>query len=421
MLRLFLLAYFSLLSGTAFAQIPPIEVMREYEKKTIQKQYYSAYEALSAFHKADSVQLLLEQAEYLLRYFSKTVGHQYFGLQDLSGSDSVLADIRLEASYQGDLHYFPVDSLLLPILYKAPADAQAERQRAKAHFLIGWYYYQVQSYFPNHWIMPEEQVSGLMYRHYQQFLSYAEAASWAQGSDYLEKAYEGIGYYELRQQNYQAAKEAFEKIEAVHQNSLSSIHPSVYYNLAFCYLKLEKPEQGIPFGQRAVEQYEMGTRKTDSYRLLALLRASAKHWEAAERNWLAWGEQNGTSTASWAELLSMYLQAEQLQAAERWADKIWTSDSIAPQTYETLISHYGSAEQLPAFISFLQNKTSTYTAQPEVLGALHFFSADAAMILSNKTQAKEYLLKAKTAFSQLYDKDKARQLETVINQVLKDL
>lgn len=422
MLRLFMLAFLGLYAHTLCSQIPPSEVIPDYVQKTHDKQYRAAYGSITKEFEEDSTALLLEQAEHLLSYFSKTVAHQYFGLKDVEDPNTSLADLRQEAVADGELYYFPVDSLLLPILHKTPANTREERYRARAHFLIGWYYYQVHSYFPHHWIMKEQQVLGLMYRHFQQYLSYANSSSWKSYDRYLQRAYEGIGYYELSQQNYEAAKTAFEKrLQIGRDNKQLPQAPSVYYNIAYCYWKLEQPDQGVVMAKRALQQYDEGIRKTDTYRLLALLHAAAQNWEAAERNYLAWGEKNKTIGKSWEQLLDMYLQANQPKPAEQWAQKIWTTDSIAPKTYETLIDHYGAAEQLPAFIDFLQDKTTLYAEQPEILGALYFFSADAALILKDKARAKTYLLKAKKAFSQLYDKNKAAQLERVIDQVLKDL
>lgn len=422
-MRCFLLLLFVILATPLLAQIPPSEVLNEPIRKIQAQQYYSGYRALEDDYGKDSTGLRLAQAEYLLRYFSKTVAHQYFGLKDVRGAKQELQALRAEGVHDGQLIFFPVDSMLLPILQKTPQNKRMQQQQNTAHFLLGWYYYQVHSYFPRRWLLNEEQVLGLMYRHFQQYLQQPEQGSAFGLLDFLEKAYDGIGYYELKQKNYNAAKEAFEKRLQAEPLKQIPQAPSVYYNLAYCHLELGSPEQGIPQIHRAIEQYQRAEdpRQVETYRLAALLYGKAEQWKAAEKYWLRWGKAKGDERASWIKLLDNYLSAKQIDEADRWAERIWQQDSVAPNTYETLIDHYGAATQLSAFIVFLQSKSSTASQNPEVLGALHFFSADASLILGEKEAAKTYLIKAKEAFNQLYDKRKAQQLNKVIEQVLRDL
>lgn len=380
-----------LIASKSFSQTID-ETLKKSNDLIAAKQYDKAFNLLQ---KADpdnnNGDIVLAKENILLGYFVTSIMHITFALKDLQPNESVDDYRGKEGNYR--MYIFPADSILLRLIKTQP-------DNYKLYLGLGNYYYEVFLHYNANW----EQSADALFKLIEE--NYTKAISLHAG-DYM--TYYELGYIEELQKKYQGAINYFLK-----SIELDSKYANSYYNLGLAYLYTDDRANALKYALKSIDLYANRDYKGDAARMTGEIYGELNdtkneiyYYELSDK--IDPGNYNTLKS-----LLTAYVSAK----SDKEKGSLDTFYSLAPGNptiYNDLSGIYAS--QPGVLIDFYESKLPLYTNDKKVYGGLNFYLAQ-LYVTVNKQKAKDCLLKARAAFSTVFEKDNEvfKAIDTLMTQ-----
>lgn len=357
------------------------DVLSAAQKLIDAKKYESAYVLLDnddPDNKKPDVVLMKE--DIVLNYFVSSMMHQVFALKDLKKNEDVM-DYRGKT---GTFSLFPfqVDSVLLKLIAAYPDNCKLYRG-------LAFYYTEVLNKYGEYWLIDEEELT-------QKAIDNGKKAIDGGCGDY--NTYHNTGVALLWQEETEASIPYLKKA-----TELEPKKADAHYNLAYAYLFTDQLDNAFPQAKTSYDLYKDKDLKGDAARMTGQIlmekgdyRNALKYFETADK--LIPNDYYNLSP-----LLRLYLVTGN-QKAPATAKKLFELAPENPTIYQTMVEAYRFADREPELVRFYKAQLPKYINNDMVFGNLHFYLGTLAME-HDKAAAKEYFLKAKEIFGQVYDKE----------------
>lgn len=371
-------AFASALTQPVHAQVED-SVIAHVRSLMADRAYASAYHLLEK-HDPDHVSATAAvlRTDIVLQGFTKSIGHQVFGLKDL-GPDEDLIDLR-NSDGTFDMVSWPANEELTELLRIHSEDTGLHRALADFLFDAG-------SKYGDNWVMPGDSIYALVAEHYRSVNDHGagDAASWyRQGFAWLmlDRSDSAVGPLTT----------------AVR---LDPGNAEGHYNLAYASMQLDQRDRALREAQAAYEIYTDGSARSDAARLTGIMYEEKELLDSA-RYWLDLADKNEPDNYyTLRALLNNAIQAHRDSEASIRQQFF----SIAPEntsTYEVLDKLYTTNDS--TLIAFYRHCIDAADNSPLATANLHFFLG--RMLLdSDKAAAKKELVAARAQFAELLPED----------------
>lgn len=368
------------------------ETLTKSSKLVVEKKYNSAFELLEkADPKNDNADIVLAKENIVLGYFVTSIMHQMFALKDLQPNEDVMDYRGKEGTYS--MHVFRADSLLNRLIKTQP-------NNNKLYVGLGNYYYEAFLHYNSNWIETPETLFRLIEENYTKAISLHQEG-------YM--TYYELGYINLLQKKYTQAVDYFNK-----SIELNDKYGNSTYNLAFAYLYQGDQTNALKYAIKSIALYDDKAYKGDAARMSAEIYGKLNDSKNEIRYYELSDKIDPQNYYTLKMLLAKYVNINDLKEKET----LNTFYSLAPENptiYNDLTNIY--ANKSAELIIFYENKLPQYNANKKIYGNLNFYLAQ-LYIASNKTKAKECLLKAKSSFEGTFAKDNTvfKAIDTLMKQ-----
>lgn len=357
------------------------DVLSAAQKLIDAKKYESAYVLLDNDDPDnEKPDVVLMKEDIVLNYFVSSMMHQVFALKDLKKNEDVM-DYRGKT---GTFSMFPfqVDSVLLKLIAAYPDNCKLYRG-------LAFYYTEVLNKYGEYWLIDEEELT-------QKAIDNGKKAIDGGCGDY--NTYHNTGVALLWQEETEASIPYLKKA-----TELEPKKADAHYNLAYAYLFTDQLDNAFPQAKTSYDLYKDKDLKGDAARMTGQIlmekgdyRNALKYFETADK--LIPNDYYNLSP-----LLRLYLVTGN-QEAPSTAKKLFELDPENPTIYQAMVEAYRFADREPELVRFYKAQLPKYVNNDKVFGNLHFYLGTLAME-HDKAAAKEYFLKAKEIFGQVYDKE----------------
>ena len=358
---------------TGLAQTPTASVLTRAAQLTKEKKYESAFEVLDkADPKNQQPELLLAKEKLVLENYLMSMGHQAFGLRDLTPGETVEKLRGQEGDYSMHMLNLPLE--LGRLQRKYPTNYALSKG-------LGDYWYAVLSCGCGEQDKPEEQKQDLVLRYYN--------AAHAHGlGDYT--SYFGVGYVQLLRDQFAPATASFEKSVA-----LKADYPNSHYNLAYALWLQKKPAEGIPHAKVAYDLYvDEPRRRADAARMLGMLQEQQQKPTEAKAAYQQSLALNPQDTPSMLGMLRLAV-ATHAPEATTWATKLYQLNPADDQMFSDIMDIYQKYNQWAEAEAFFSSQLATAPKEAVPQGLLHFYVAILNMQLKRPQQARPHFQEAK--------------------------
>lgn len=390
MRKSFLILAFVLYALVSFAQNDTL-VLAQHLIQT--KKYESAMNLLNAADPTnDRPDYVITKTDLVLNYFVASIMHQIFALKDLKPNEDVNDYRGEQGSYS--MFFFAPDSLLNRLKAKYP-------DNYKIHKTLGDFYRQVDIKYDN-WL--SDSVLDYMFDNYK---SAYDHGIFDANSLFC------MGYYLILNESYGNCIPYFEKAL-----DLNPQHGDSYYNLAFAYFYVDKPDLAIPHAQKSLQLYNDKELKADAARMLGIIYLEQNDYSTA----LKYFKQSDKLLPYNFNTLMYILDAQLVLNDNRstaTTNKIFNIDPGNPFFCQQLLDSYIAAGKVQDLIIFFQNKINKSSFDDRSIGYIYYFlgglykeNKDNVKTKESYLKAKEFLLKAG------YNDDEVYQM---IEEYLKEL
>lgn len=366
------------LTQPAHAQIEDSVVVRV-RSLMADRAYASAYHLLEKYD-PDHVSTIAAalRTDIVLQGFTKSIGHQVFGLKDL-GPDEDLIDLR-NSNGTFEMVSWSANEELTGLLRAHPEDPALHRALADFLFDAG-------SKYGDNWLMPSDSLYALVEEHYQFVNDHGDgdAMSWYR---------QGFAWLVLDQ-----ADSAVGPLTTAVR--LDPGNAEGHYNLAYASMQLDERDTAIREAQAAYEAYTDGTQRSDAARLAGIMFEEKDLLDSA-RYWLDLADKNDPDNYyTLRALLNNAIQSNRDSEASIREQFF----SLAPEntsTYDDLDRLYTTHDS--TLIAFYRQRIGAADNSPLATANLHFFLG--RMLLdSDKVAAKKELEAARAQFTDLVPED----------------
>jgi tetratricopeptide (TPR) repeat protein len=368
------------------------ETLTQSTKLVSEKKYNSAFELLEkADPKNNNADILLAKENIVLGYFVTSIMHQMFALKDLQKNEDITDYRGKEGTYS--MHVFRADSLLSRLIKTQP-------NNYKLYAGLGNYYYEVFLHYNANWIENAETLFKLIEENYSKAISIHQES-------YM--TYYELGYINLLQKKYPQAVNYFDK-----SIELNDKYGNSSYNLAFAYLYQDDKTNALKYAIRSIDLYDDKAYKGDAARMTAEIYGKLNDRKNEIRYYELSDKIDPHNYYTLKALLATYLNANDLKAKET-LNIFYLLAPENPTIYNDLTDIY--ANKSAKLTIFYESQLSHYNANKKVYGNLNFYLAQ-LYIASNKSKAKECLLKAKSSFEAIFakDNDVFKTIDTLMKQ-----
>lgn len=372
MRKLFAILFVSFFASAVFAQQDTLTIVQQLIQK---KKYESAMNLLQC---ADSnnnrPDYVIAKTELVLNYFVTSIMHQFFALKDLKPNEDVDDYRGLSGNYS--LIYFAPDSLLKRLKTIYPDNYLLYKT-------LGDFYRSVDNNYGN-WL--SDSVLDYMYENYD--IAYHHGI-------FDANSLFCMGYYLILNESYGNCIPYFEKAL-----DLNPQHADSYYNLAFAYFYVDKPDLAIPHAQKSLQLYNDKELKADAARMLGIIYLEQNDYSTA----LKYFKQSDKLLPYNFNTLMYILDAQLVLNDNRstaTTNKIFNIDPGNPFFCQQLLDSYIAAGKVQDLIIFFQNKINKSSFDDRSIGYIYYFlgglykeNKDNAKTKESYLKAKEFLLKA---------------------------
>jgi tetratricopeptide (TPR) repeat protein len=373
-----LLLFLLLISFRSFCQTVE-ETLKKSNQLIVEKKYNTAFDLLEkADPKNNDADIVLAKEDIVLGYFVSSIMHQLFALKDLQPNEDVIDYRGQEGSYS--MHVFRADSILNRLIKTQP-------DNYKLYHGLGNYYYEVYLHYNANWTESAETLFKLIEENYTKALS-------IHSGDYM--TYYELGYINEIQKKYQQASNYF--IKSI---ELNNKYGNAYYNLAFAYLYQEDRTNALKYAIKSIDLYDDKAFKGDAARMVAEIYGELNDIKNEINYYELSDKIDPKNYYTLKALLAGYVKTN----SSKEKSTLNTFYSLAPENptiYNDLTKIY--TDKSAELITFYESKLPDYNTNKKVYGGLNFYLAQ-LYIPSNKQKAKECLIKAKSAFSDVFTKD----------------
>lgn len=308
-------------------------VLKKADKMIAERQYESAYKMLDEFDPTnDRPAVVLKKESLVLNYFTQSIMHRMFSLQDLAEGES-LDSIR--ANYtSGNVIVFEADSLLLRLLAKNPGNKELLAGHTSYHDAV------LNDYNSDIWSMYIDSVC----------LELLTADKENPTACYQ------VGLF------YNMEGEDFEKAEHFYRQTvtLCDTHYHAHYNLGIMEYYLEKFPAAATHVRRAYFGYQQPTEKADAARVLGILYDNELDNADSALHYFQQATAIDSSYLNNAFLLGYYLKHNDPRA-ESLARHCWALAVGGDSPFEDandLLARFLNQEMTDAAVQFLTQRNN---------------------------------------------------------------
>jgi len=345
------------------------------------KKYESAYNLLDKFDPNNrNPDIVLLKEDIALNYFVSSIMHQTFAFLDLKENENIMNYRGKEGQYEMKL--FEIDKILDSLITIYPTNC-------KLYKGLGDFYYQVNLKYGNNWFSNNDELFELIETNYKKAIE-------GHCEDFL--SYFVIGYIYIVKEKYTEGIPYFQKSIALNKDYASS-----YYNLAYAYLNLNNGDSVLKYAKHSLDIDTEISYKSDAARMLGQVYASFNDDENAVKNYELADKIDSGNYYNIKLLLYLYVKTGNPKTGETTL-RFFNLEPVNPTIYNDLEEIYYNNKKEDYLMSFYKEQLEVYKDNQNVLGNLNFFLGK-MYLDSDKKLAKDYFLKAKDIFINVYDKD----------------
>ncbi len=345
------------------------------------KKYESAYTLLDNFDPNNrNIDIVLLKEDIALKYFVSSIMHQAFAFIDIKENEDIRDYRDNEGKYE--MKIFEINKVLDSLLLKYP-------ENCKLHKGLGDFYYQIHLKYNGKWLMPDNEL-------YDSIKTNDQKAIDDSCGDYL--TYFTMGYLFIAKDNFKEGIPFFMKSLALKKDFASS-----YYNIAFSYLNLNEKDSVLKYARLSFDIDSDRVFKSDAARMLGQVYSDMFEGEKAIASYELADRTDSNNYYNIKPLLLLYVKRGSPKVYETTI-RFFNLDPTNPTIYNDLAEIYNGNKRENDLIDFYKKQMADYQDNKNVLGNLNFFLGKTYFSFDKKL-AKEYFLKAKDLFTQVYDKD----------------
>lgn len=360
------------------------------------KQFQLAWKLLNTQQR--TLQNEIKKIDLALKYFTKTVNHQSFAFSNLEPNESLFEKRRAAEEAMIPLVKYPIDAVLDSLIQLHP-------NNGFLYQLKGNFYYDIFIIYGNKWKINKQEVLRRMYASY----TIAEEKGKA---DYL--TYYALGYFFNLNEDWQKAKNYFEKSLALDSN-----YAPTHYNLAYINLEIDSNEVALYHAYTAYRLYKYINYKNDAGQMAGSILAKLNRHEEAISLLLDCDRLIPKSYYTYYYLLNSFLALNRMQEAEITTDNIfaldWKSHTINTDLIELFVK-YNKTTQLE---KFYLDKLQSELYDMEFRGYTFLHLSQMFAQTNQKNKAAIYLKNASESFNICYDA--GHPVFRVLNKMEQDL
>ena len=381
------------ISPNLFAQTEA-EIITNANNLIFEKKYESAFNLLEKYDPTnDKVDILLLKKKIVLNYAVTSIMHQMFSLKDIKKNEDIL-------DYKGktgiaNTYAFQADSLITRLIKKHPNNCQLQKGLAD-------YYYEITLKYPNKWLKSDNELYDIIKENYQK-------AAQANCGDYT--TYYALGIVHLLEEKYETAITYL--IKSIEFNDKYS---NSHYNLAYAYHALNQQENALIHAQNSLNLYKDKESKSDVARMIGQIYTDCEDDKNAIKYYEMAKDFDPKNYYNFSGLVYLYLKTEN-KKAEKTTKDAFNLDPTNPSIYTDLENIYSKFNKNAVLINFYKSQLSEFKNDKVVIGNVNFALAR-MNFQTDKNTAQNYLIKAKQAFEQVFEKDHA--VFNVIEEGLKE-
>lgn len=390
--KILTITLFSLFVLTTNAQTETATIEKAKEL-VANKKYETAFKMLHDFDpNNEKPDIVLLKEDIALNYFVTSIMHKMFAFKDLEANEEIM-DYRGKNGSFG-IYSFSIDSILGNLIKVYP-------DNYKLYKGLGDFYYEVQLKYGERWLEDDKTLDNLILKNYQVVIDNKMA-------DY--KVYYATGLQYLTRSKYKEAIPCFLK-----SIELRDDYADAHYNLAYAYLYMDDRHNSLKYANNSFELYEDAELKSDAARMIAQVYSELEDKSNALRYYEIADKIDKENYYNLKPLLALYVETNNTKQLET-LNSFYNLAPENPTIYNDLGDIYYRNNKTDELIAFFKSKLITYKTENKITGNLNFYLGRLYLEFDKKT-AKEYLLKAKSIFLTVYDKD--NQVFKVIEEGIK--
>ena len=386
-----LLLCFAALTGYSQAQT---DVLSAAQKLIDEKKYESAYVLLDKDDpNNEKPDVVLLKEDIVLNYFVSSMMHQAFALKDLKKNEDIMQYRGQTGSFS--MFHFQVDSALIKLIALYPDNCKLYRG-------LAFYYNEVLNKYGG-WLGDEEELE-------QKIIDNCTKAIDGGCADYA--TYHNLGVVLLMQEKTQQSIPFLQKA-----TELAPDQADAHYNLAYAYLFTDQHDNALRHAKLSLDLYQDKELKGDAARMVGQILTEQKDYRNALKYYEMADKLIPDNYYNLQPMLKLYLITDDKKATAT-AKRLFELAPEKTTVYQALEDAYGTAGKESALISFYKAQMSKYKSNSIVMGNLNFYLGNIYLDI-DKATAKEYFLKAKELFKQVFKSD--HDVFGVIDEVLETL
>ena len=345
------------------------------------KKYESAYTLLDNFDPNNgNVEIVLLKEDIALKYFVSSIMHQAFAFMDIKENEDIQDYRGKEGKYE--MKIFEINKVLDSLIKIYPENCNLYKG-------LGDFYYQVHMKYNGKWVKDDDELFELLKTNDQKAID-------GNCGDYL--TYFTMGYLYIAKENFKDGIPFFMKSLAMKKDFASS-----YYNIAFSYLNLNQRDSVLKYARLSFDIDSDRVFKSDAARMLGQVYSDMLEGEKAIANYELADRIDSGNYYNIKPLLFLYVKRGSPKVYETTI-RFFNLEPTNPTIYNDLEEIYNGNKKENDLIDFYKKQMADYQSNPNVLANLNFFLGKIYFSYDKKL-AKEYFLKAKDLFTQVYDKD----------------
>jgi tetratricopeptide (TPR) repeat protein len=377
-MRFPILPFMVFASLNAFSQ-SPVDALKTSAQLVTEKKYDSAFLVLDkADPKNQNADIVIAKEDILLRYFVTSIAHKMFALKDLKPNEDIMDYRGKNGSFT--MYAFAADSILTNLI-------KADTGNYKLYKARGNYYYDVFIHYNANWVESAETLFKYIESDFQKTIDHHLADN---------MIYYELGYIEELQKKYPKAVNYFLK-----SIELDGSYANAYYNLGLAYLYQDDRDNALKYVVKSIDLYTDKDYKADAARLTGEIYGELKD----NKNELVYYEMSDKiepgNYYTTKALLGIYIDTKNEKQAQT-LKSFYLLDPDNPTIYNDLSALY--AAQPATLIQFYLGQLTAQKNDKKAYGGLNFYLAQ-LYLPGDKQKAKDCLVKAKTAFSSVFEKD----------------
>lgn len=393
---IFLSLVYMISSFSLYAQTDQVPYREDIKKFLAEKKYSSAFRFLvekDPLCANPDIQMM--KLDLAMTYFVKSDNHVSFGLTDLP-ADQTIESLR-STDAKADIYPFDVARVFAGLIKTSPADWRLRRS-------LGLYYFEVSHRFRGGWMQPDEEVVRL----YDENL----------GAAYQNGLYDSVTLYALGEGRILNAKYDESLVFLGKSRDMNPEFPAVWYALAWSYLNLHRPKDGIPCIEKAVTLYAQPAEKAGATLVLGALFEEGGDNERAFTAYHSADVINPGSYEILKNLIRMSLVLKKNDETRKSTESFFNIAPENPLIYQDLVNMYSADKSLETLNVFFEERKTANAANQVVLGNLFFYTGSIHYLQGRMDKCRADMVRSREIFAVAYPPE--HQVFKVIDATIAD-